>query len=323
MANQNGSTLMLNADTFRDNLPAVFRVVRVRQRPLPGKNHYEVLAVLYHAEIQLNVYARYQQYDAQLVPGTLVKIRWPQRMMSIEGCLRVDRLSVLHEPEASYQLFDTIPPRYAGGDELMRRARVLAQRVSGTHHLLLNQIFWNRARLGRFLGGPGSLGGHHGERHGNFRHAVEVAELAIGLQTAQPVAAPSLMITAALLHDAGKADEYEIDRRSGYASMSSRGTLLGHRSTVLEWVAVAHDRMKQKLSKAHYEALMHALSAVSGAPEWTGCRIPMSREAFLINMADRVSSQADLFNKHAPANEGFGTAHKHFKRLPFQVKEAA
>jgi 3'-5' exoribonuclease len=323
MANQNRSTLMLNADTFRDTLPAVFRVLRVRQRMVPGKNNYQVLASLYHAKIQINVYAHYQQFDSQLIPGALVKIRWPKRMVSIDGCLRVDRLVVLQEAEASYQLFDTIPPRYAGGDEVMRRARVLAQRISDTHHLLLNQVFWNRARLGRFLEGPGSLGGHHGERHGNFRHAVEVAELAIGLQAEQPVAAPSLMITAALLHDAGKADEYEIDRRSGYATMSSRGTLIGHRSTVVEWVAVAHDRMKQKLSKTHYDALMHALSAVSGAPEWTGCRIPMSREAFLINTADRVSSQTDLFKKHAPANEGFGTPHKHFKRLPFQVKEAA
>lgn len=323
MANHNVSTLMLNADTLRDKLPAVFRIVRVRQSLLPGKNQYQVLAVLYHAEIQINVYARHQQYNTQLIPGALVKIRWPKRMISIQGCLRVERLVVLQEPESSYRVFDTIPPCYAGGDEIMRRARALAERIGQTHHLLLNHVLWNRARLGRFLRGPGSLGGHHGEPHGNFRHAVEVAELTIALQALQPVAAPSLMITAALLHDAGKADEYEINRRNGYASMSTRGTLIGHRTTVLEWVAVAHDRMKEKLLQTHYEALMHALSAVNGAPEWTGCRVPMSREAFLINMADRVSSQADLFNKHAPINEGFGSPHKHFKRLPFQVKEAA
>jgi len=323
MANQNQCTLMLNADTFRANLPAVFRVLRVRQRLLPGKNQYQVLVSLYHAKQQINVHASYPQYDNQLIPGALVKIRWPNRMISIDGCLRVDRLVVLQEAEASYQLFDTIPPRYAGGEELMRRARALGERLSETHHLLLNHVFWNRGRLGRFLKGPSSLGGHHRDPHGNFRHAVEVAELAIGLQKDLPVTAPSLMITAALLHDAGKADEYEFDQRSGYASMSPRGTLIGHRSTLLEWVAVAHDRMKQKLSKSHYEALVHALSAVSGAPEWTGCRVPMSREAFLVNTADRVSSHGDLLNQHAPSNEGFGTPHKHLKRLPFQVKEAA
>jgi len=323
MVKQDQTKVILNADTFRSNLPAVFRVMRVRQRMLPGKDQYEVLVSLFHAKIQVNVHASYPQYDSQLIPGALVKIRWPSRMISINGCLRVERLVVLQEPEASYQLFDTIPPRYAGGDEIMRRARVLAQRMNETHHLLLNQVFWNRARLGRFLKGPGSLGGHHSERHGNFRHAVEVAELVLGMQAEQPVAAPSLMITAALLHDAGKADEYEFDRRSGYASMSTRGTLIGHRATVLEWVAVAHDRMKPRLSQSLYEALIHALSAVNGAPEWTGCRIPMSREAFLINMADRVSSQADLFKRHAPENEGFGRPHKHFKRLPFQIKEAA
>ena len=323
MANQNQSTLILNADTFRDTLPAVFRVLRVRQRLLSGKNQYRVLVSLYHAKHQINVHACYPQYDNQLIPGALVKIRWPKRIISIDGSLRVDRLMVLQEAESSYQLFDTIPSHYAGGDEIMRRARALAQRLSDTHHLLLNHVFWNRGRLGRFLKGPSSLGGHHREIHGNFHHAVEVAELAIGLQKELPVAAPSLMITAALLHDAGKADEYELDQRSGYASMSPRGTLIGHRTTLLEWVAVAHDRMNEKLSKSHYEALVHALSAVSGAPEWTGCRVPMSREAFLVNTADRVSSHADLLNRHAPKNEGFGTPHKHLKRLPFQVKEAA
>lgn len=307
---------------FIKNLPPVFRVQRVTQRAIHGNGQFGVLVCLYHATAEIKVHARYQQFDTQLKPGCLVKIRWAKKHVTVNGSISIDRLIVLQEPESSYALFDTIPECYAGSNELMSRARALEKRMNETHRLLLNHVFWQHERLDRFLKGPSSLSGHHNDCHGNFRHTVEVAELALGLQEVIPVAAPSLLITACLLHDAGKADEYTFPRGSKYGRLSERGILMGHRTTVLEWVAVAHDRMNQKLPKTHYEALIHALAAVSSAPEWTGCRAPTSREAFLVNAADRASSQADLFMRNAPAEEGFGTYHKHLGRQPFLIKEA-
>lgn len=310
-------------DNFIRNLPPVFRVLRVKHQVVSEKKQqYEVFVSLYHAKAQINAHAHYSQIDTQLKPGSLVKIRWPKRLLNVDGSFRVERLQVLQEPEASYNLFDTVPEQTAGGDALLNRARALEKLMSVDHRLLINHLFWPRSRLGRFLIGPASLSGHHNDQHGNFRHAIEVAELALRLQEHRPVAAPSLLITAALLHDAGKADEYVLATNHRYSSMSERGTLLGHKTTILEWVAVANERMKQKLTRSHYEALLHALSAVSGAPEWTGCRVPMSREAVLVNMADRVSSHEDLFVQNQSPEDGFGTFHKHLGRKPYAIREA-
>ena len=79
-----------------------------------------------------------------------------------------------------------------------------------------------------------------------------------------------MLVLAGLLHDTGKADEYRwVHRRF---ELSDRGHLIGHRHTLLEWLAAARAQYRVMVPEAHYLALIHVLTAAKGAPAWLGLR---------------------------------------------------
>ena len=104
--------------------------------------------------------------------------------------------------------------------------------------------------------GPCSPNDYDGQGSGNFRRAVETAlqarQLAVGMRD---VSLP-VVITAALLHAAGKADDY---RR---VVISERGRWIGYQTTLLEWLAVARGRVI--VPETQYLKLIHALIAARG-----------------------------------------------------------
>jgi 3'-5' exoribonuclease len=100
--------------------------------------------------------------------------------------------------------------------------------------------------------------------------------------------------------------------------MSERGVLIGHRHTILEWIAAARARERIIIPETHYLALLHALTAGKGA-EWLGIREPVSIEALLLSTADRLSGQIDLVDRMAPNQPGFGEYHKHLKGKPYVI----
>lgn len=103
--------------------------------------------------------------------------------------------------------------------------------------------------------------------------------------------------------------------------MSKRGSLIGHKLTIIEWVVEAMAKYQIILKEGHYECLIHGLGAVPNAPDWCGLRQPATHEALLLSHADRLSGTHDLFQQ--TANEsGFGVFHKHLGTRVFTIGDA-
>ena len=103
--------------------------------------------------------------------------------------------------------------------------------------------------------------------------------------------------------------------------MTERGALLGHKHTVLEWIAAARAQHRVIVPEAHYLALLHAITAAKGAPDWLGLREPLSLDAHILSTVDRLSGQADLVSRHAARDGGFGGYHRHLGGRPYVVRE--
>jgi 3'-5' exoribonuclease len=160
--------------------------------------------------------------------------------------------------------------------------------------------------------------GHHSERNGNLRHTIEVAEQMIKLCRSSEHANFGLSLFSALIHDAGKADEYVMNSK-GRWDMSFRGKMLGHKFTAVEWVIESVSKYNIQLPKHHYESVLHILTAVPNAPDWMGLKTPLLTESFLLSMADRLSGHNDLMEKTLTEAGSFGKYHKHLKFAPFKV----
>lgn len=324
------TNLVVHADVVSDPcetdpvlslLPPVFRIVNLTRLPTKSGAKVYTEATLYHRKAQLRVFWVAQHVDISLKEGSLVSVRWAGKKVWADGALHISRLVAMQFPVPVLNLFETVPSAWVRDTVLVDRVIPLWESLSRPFQHLLNAVLWEGGRFERYLTGPSSLNGHHNGVNGNFRHAVEVAEGALSLAKGNPQVSSSVLITAALLHDAGKADEYRLSPyTSGYV-MSERGILVGHRHTILEWLAVARSTNRLGLPEDHYLSLVHALTAAKGA-EWLGIREPVSLEASLLSAADRLSGQADLFAQTA-TTDGFGRYHKHLKGRPFVVTEAA
>lgn len=299
-------------------LPGIFRVTGIAA--VPQANGYGMTAQLHHASASLVVNWQARQSDVRLKPGVLVSLRWKSTLAALDQPIEIHRLVCLDRPERSENLFRTVPPKGAGEADLFERAGVLWERLPLGFQELFNTLFWDGQRFMRYCTGPSSMIGHHARACGNLLHSVEVAETVLRLLPLHKAVNEAVVLFAALVHDAGKADEYQ-PRRYGGWNLSDRGRLLGHRTTIVEWLAVARSRMRLGIPEAHYLSLLHALTAAQ-APDWMGLRRPQTPEAQLISLADRASGHADLVNRHQAEEGGWGRSHPHLNGRPWTLPEA-
>lgn len=308
------------SDQLIDRLPPVFRVQSIARRAFDDKQTL-TQAVLFHEQASIRVEWTCKHPDIRLTVGSLVSIRWLGRPTCTEGATRISRLVLLERPEACLNLFHTIPYSWVKDRPLVARAAKHWEAMGRPLQHLFNAVFWNGERFARYLGGPSSLAGHHNGRNGNFRHAVEVADRAWMLGVQHPEAHLPVLLASCLLHDAGKAEEYRFDGMRGCFTMTERGALLGHKHTVLEWIAAARAQHRVIVPEAHYLALLHAITAAKGAPAWLGLREPCSLDAHILSMVDRLSGHAELLARHAPVRGGFGAYHRHLGGRPYVLRE--
>ena len=299
------------------SLPRIFRLTSYTAKVIDHK-HTECTATLFHEKASMKVRWTTASPDHRIKPNRLVSTRWSaHRGCDEEGVLRISRLVLIERPEAMENLFETVPSGWVRDRQLVGEAKDLIEALPRGHRHLFNAIFWDGERFRRFCMGPSSMNGHHNTDSGNLRHAVDVAKMMRENCGARQITNTPLAILSALLHDAGKADEYRLNP-SGEWKLSDRGRLLGHKITVVEWIASAMARYRIMLPISHYMALLHCLTASQNAPEWLGIRKPAMLEAMMLSNMDRLSGTGDLMERCA-ANDGWGQFHPHIGLRPFAV----
>jgi 3'-5' exoribonuclease len=220
-------------------------------------------------------------------------------MRCADGATRIQRLLPVTTPLPSFNLFHTLLPGWVADPSLAIRAAALWEALPRPLGYLVNAVLWESNRFHRLVTGPSSIRGHHSELSGNFRHSIEVAEHARSLAGKTGLANAPLLIAGGLLHDAAKAVEYRFDREDRRFRLSDRGQLIGHRDTLIEWLAVARETGGVIIDEATWLGLLHAFNAARGAPVCLGMREPRSLEADIFSMADRLSGREDLYRRSA------------------------
>jgi len=311
--------------TITSNTKQTSSLVKMSEEHLLYNNLYRVLeinqntALLFCESNSLRVIWDSVNFAYPVKVGQIVKVKPRLISNSNNGYIEVTRLIEYQCPDAKLNLFDLIPYAWVKDRSLVVRANTIFNKLSAPHRLLFNAIFWDAGRFERFCRQPSSMVGHHSEVNGNLRHTIEVAEAMHSLCLTRDYTNMNLGVLAAMLHDAGKADEYTPNGKGGW-DLTDRGRLLGHKVSAVEWIISAVTRWHIQLPLDHYEGLLHIMTAIPHAPDWMGIRAHVTPESLLLSMADRLSGHDDLMMQTVNLDGGFGRYHKHLKYSPFAVR---
>jgi 3'-5' exoribonuclease len=156
---------------------------------------------------------------------------------------------------------------------------------------LLASFFTDPEFMKRFCLAPGDARSHHAYLGGLLEHTVSVATLCQHTVVQHPRLRSDLLITAALLHDVGKMDEFSYE---GRIRLSRPGRLLGH---VLLGQRIIERRLAEMegFPQEKELELIHAVISHHGELEWGAPKRPQSAEALVLHHLDNLDARVKGF----------------------------
>lgn len=143
-----------------------------------------------------------------------------------------------------------------------------------------------------FRWSPAAVAMHHAYRHGLLEHTVHMARACKALLPLYLEVDPALAMAGVLLHDTGKAIEYEgtlATRRS------RRGILQGH--VVLGYQLARKHGIKARLDSERLERLEHIILSHQGEPEWGAAVYAATPEAVFVSMIDNLDAKMGMVQR--------------------------
>ncbi len=258
-------------------LPKFFRLTGIARFPATNGKGVWNEATVHYEKTTLNVGWPSATVDIRLTRGSIVTIHFDRRRYTQPDRFSVIKIERVDEPVAGLNLFERLPASWVIDPDLASRAARLWGQLDRPFAHLLNAVLWDGRRFFRYVTSPASIAEDPVPVGANFRRSVDLAEQAVLLADTLPNISRDILISAALLRDAGKADGFQRTPDGGL-NLTERGRWIGYQQTVLEWLAVARGRAA--IPDASYHRLVHVLMA-SANPAIA----PISVEVAFLNAA--------------------------------------
>lgn len=143
-----------------------------------------------------------------------------------------------------------------------------------------------------FRWSPAAVAMHHAYRHGLLEHTTHMARACKALLPLYPEVDGDLAMAGTLLHDTGKAIEYEGTLAT---KRSRRGILQGH--VVLGYQLARKAGIKAKLDPDRLERLEHIVLSHQGEPEWGAAVYAATPEAVFVSMIDNLDAKMGMVQR--------------------------
>jgi 3'-5' exoribonuclease len=258
-------------------LPKFFRLTSIARFPARNGKGVWNEATVHYDTTTLTVGWPSATVDIRLTRGSIVTIHFDRRRYTQPDRFSVIKIERIDEPEAGLNLFELVPAFWIDDRDLASRAARLWNRLDRPCAHLLNAVLWDGQRFCRYLSGPMSIAEDPVAVSTNFRYSVSLAEQALLLADGLPDIKRNVLIVAALLRDAGKADGFRL-LPDGGLDLTERGRWIGYQQTVLEWLALARKHIV--MADESYFRLAHVLMALANP-----ALAPVSVEVAILNAA--------------------------------------
>ncbi len=272
-----------------DNEPFLLRDV-VRRRTKSG-NPY-ALCVFSDNSGQMNgvFWNVPDDVDAWLRPGVAVLVTGEVTNYRDGLQIRATDLKPWQAPDMSLFLPSSSRPR----EEMIAELQTLIAGLQAPWDRLVGHVLLTGDFLNDFASAPAARMMHHAYVGGLLEHTLSMATLAVIMAEHYPYVNKDLLLAGVLLHDAGKAQEYEVN--AGF-SFSDDGRLVGHilRAVVMVEKAAAE---LDDIPPAELRQLVHLIASHHGTHEWGSPVVPKTLEAILLHQIDLLDSRIQGFYDH-------------------------
>jgi 3'-5' exoribonuclease len=143
-----------------------------------------------------------------------------------------------------------------------------------------------------FRWSPAAVAMHHAYRHGLLEHTVHMARACRALLPLYTEVDPDLALAGVLLHDTGKAIEYEGTLAT---KRSRRGILQGH--VVLGYQLARKHGIRARLDSERLERLEHIILSHQGEPQWGAAIYAATPEAVFVSMIDNLDAKMGMVQR--------------------------
>lgn len=176
---------------------------------------------------------------------------------------------------------------------------------------LLHSFFDDEDFMARFSRCPAAVTYHHSYIGGLLEHSVSVARLSESVLAEHPDLNADLLVTGCLLHDMGKVEELEFDRKFGY---TDPGMLLGH---LIQAVQMIDHRAAEieGFPKNLLMELSHLILSHHGEYEFGSPKLPMTGEAIVLHFLDNMDAKVNAYHRSISESIAQGSNFTEWNRM--------
>ena len=261
-------------------------------------------------EVEARLWDRAEELLEPLQPGIAVRVQG--RVELYQGRVQMILTSIAAEP--SYDPTHFLPASPIPLEKLKERLYQAVGWVDNKYlKRLLKYLFVDESEfLKSFRKAPAAKGAHHAYVHGLLEHTVNVAGLARKIGGVyQDQLNPDILITGALIHDIGKAEELTLGPPMDY---TDRGRLEGHLVLGVEIFGAQAKRIKNFPPQLAME-LRHLILSHHGEYEFGSPKRPKTPEALVLHFIDDMDAKMAIYHEAAKASEASGARWSPFNRL--------
>jgi 3'-5' exoribonuclease len=208
-------------------------------------------------------------------------------------------------PITASDMSEFLPSASRPVEEMIAELRQIVAGLDQPWQVLVAAILLDERFLTTFANAPAARMMHHAYVGGLLEHTLSMARIAAFLADHYPFVNKSLLLAGTLLHDLGKALEY--DTASSF-EFTDDGRLVGHivRATII--VERTADELAAEgqisLSDAERRQLVHLIASHHGTQEWGSPVVPKTIEAILLHQIDLLDSRVQGFFDHLDNDDG-------------------
>lgn len=269
----------------------VFYLQAIRQGTARNGNNYLALKLGDRSGVlEARVWTAADTVMTRLLPDSFVMVIGA--VESYRGRLQLNVRSIATADPGKLDQQEFVPASYRDLEELRGYLDYFVSDVHDPDYSgLLRSFFDNVDFMERFSRAPGDARSHHAYMGGLLEHTVSVATMCQHVTVQHPRLNSDLLITAALLHDIGKVEEFRFDGRIRY---SREGQLLGH-VLLGQRLVEGHIREIGDFPADRELDLLHAIISHHGELEWGAPKRPRSAEALVLHHIDNLDAKVKGF----------------------------